>query len=247
MAELTVVTFNTHYGLRSLRDHATPYDLGAVLGDLAADVMCIQEVWRPDGIRGVVDVFAETHGYVMHHVVTGRATCRRRPWPHHHVDGEGTIGTAVLTRVPAQRRPDVLVGPTVGDPAPARAVVYVVIDSDDGGPPLQLVGVHLTSRLPHGPPLQLRRLSGALPGRGTAAVVAGDCNFWGPPVATLLGDGWRRAVTGRTWPARRPHSQIDHVLVRPRDVRILDAAVGGDVGSDHRPLRVRIGWPGASS
>jgi len=246
MAELTVVTFNTHYGLRSLHDHATPYDLGAVLGDLAADVMSIQEVWRPDGIRGVVDDFADQHGYVLHHVVTGRATCRRRRWPHHHPDGEGTIGTAILTRVAARREPDVLVGPTIGDPAPRRAVVHVVIDGDDDTSPLHLVGVHLTSRLPHGPPLQLRRLSGALPGRGTAAIVAGDCNFWGPPVATLLGDGWRRAVTGRTWPARRPHSQIDHVLVRPRDVGVLSAEVGADVGSDHRPVRVRVAWSRAS-
>jgi endonuclease/exonuclease/phosphatase family metal-dependent hydrolase len=243
MAELTLVTFNTHYGLRSLHDHATPYDLGAVLVDLAADAMVIQEVWRPDGIRGAVDDFAETHGYVMHHVVTGRATCRRRRWPHHHHDGEGTIGTAILTRVPAQRQPDVLVGPTLGDPAPRRAVVHVEVGAAGEAGPLQLVGVHLTSRLPHGPPLQLRRLAGALPGRGTAALVAGDCNFWGPPVVMLLADGWRRTVTGRTWPARRPHSQIDHVLVRPGDVRVLDAEVGADVGSDHRPLRVRVAWP----
>ena len=139
MAELTLVTFNTHYGLRSLHDHATPYDLGAVLVDLAADAMVIQEVWRPDGIRGAVDDFAETHGYAMHHVATGRATCRRRRWPHHHPDGEGTIGTAILTRVPAQRRPDVLVGPTLGDPAPRRAVVHVEVGGDDDTP-LQLVG-----------------------------------------------------------------------------------------------------------
>ncbi len=73
-------------------------------------------------------------------------------------------------------------------------------------------------------------------------MLAGDCNLWGPPVMAVLGDGWRRAVTGRTWPARRPHSQIDHVLVRPGDVRVVDAAVGGDVGSDHRPLRLRLAW-----
>jgi endonuclease/exonuclease/phosphatase (EEP) superfamily protein YafD len=77
-------------------------------------------------------------------------------------------------------------------------------------------------------------------------VVAGDCNFWGPPVVILLADGWRRTVTGRTWPARRPHSQIDQVLVRPGDVRVLDAEVGADVGSDHRPLRVRVAWPNGS-
>lgn len=240
MADLTLVSFNTHYGLRSLHDHATPYDLGAVLVDLTADVMVIQEVWRPDGIRGAVDDFAEGHGYAMHHVVTGRATCRRRRWPHHHADGEGTIGTAILTRVPARRCPDVLVGPTLGDPAPRRAVVHVEVDGD--GKLLQLVGVHLTSRLPHGPPMQLRRLAAALPPAGTPAVVAGDCNFWGPPVVALLGGGWRRTVRGRTWPARRPHSQIDQVLVRPGDVRCTDAAVGPDVGSDHRPLRVRLAW-----
>jgi endonuclease/exonuclease/phosphatase family metal-dependent hydrolase len=239
MAELSLVTFNTHYGLRSLHDHAVPYDLGAVLVGLAADVMVIQEVWRPDGIRGAVDDFAAAHGYVMHHLVSGRAT-RRRRWPHHDPDGEGTIGTAILTRVPTRRRGDILVGPTFGDPAPRRAVVHVEVAGD--GSPLQLVGVHLTSRLPHGPPLQLRRLAAALPAAGTAAVVAGDCNFWGPAVVALLGDGWRRGVTGRTWPARRPHSQIDHVLVRPGDVRVSDATIGDDVGSDHRPVRVRVAW-----
>ena len=242
MAELSVVTFNTHYGLRPLRGHAVAYDLGAVLEDLAADAMVIQEVWRPDGARGVVDEFAESHGYTMHHVVIGRATVRRR-WPHHHPDGEGTIGTAVLTRVAAERRPDVVVGPTFGDPAPRREVVHVVVEGDDDASQLDVMGVHLTSRLPHGPPLQLRRLAAALPPRGRATLVAGDCNFWGPPVSALLGDGWRRAVTGRTRPARRPHSQIDHVLLRPRDVRVLDAAIGPDVGSDHRPLRLRVAWP----
>jgi endonuclease/exonuclease/phosphatase family metal-dependent hydrolase len=46
-------------------------------------------------------------------------------------------------------------------------------------------------------------------------------------------------VRGRTWPAHRPHSQIDHVLVRD-DVEVVDAAVLGEVGSDHLPLRVTL-------
>lgn len=238
MPDLSLVTFNTHYGLRTVHEHAAPYDLGAVLSAMAADAMVLQEVWRPDGVRGDVDEFAAAHGYVMHHLVTGRATQRR--WPHHHADGEGTIGTAILTRVPARRRPDVVVGPTIGDPAPRRAVVHIEVGGDPS--PLQLVGVHLTSRLPHGPPHQLRRLKRALPDPGRPVVVAGDCNLWGPPVVALLADGWRRGVLGRTWPARRPHSQIDHVLVRPGDVRVTDATVGDDVGSDHRPLLVRVAW-----
>ena len=55
---------------------------------------------------------------------------------------------------------------------------------------------------------------------------------------TLL-PGWRRAVLGRTWPASRPHSQIDHILVRPQ-IGVVDSAVLGDVGSDHRPVRATL-------
>jgi len=63
-------------------------------------------------------------------------------------------------------------------------------------------------------------------------------NLWGPFVARLL-PGWRRTVRGRTWPAWRPHSQLDQVLVRgPLTF------CGGDVlpaaGSDHRAVRADL-------
>ena len=240
MPELTLVTFNTHYGVRSPRERGVPYDLGGVLDRLAADVMVVQEVWRPDGVGGLVDEFAARHGYAVHHVATGRATLRKA-WPHHDPDGEGTAGTAVLTRVGARPAPPIAVGPTLGDPAPARALPQVDVEVD-GDRPLRVVGVHLTSRLPYGPPAQLRRLAGALPAAGVPTVVAGDCNFWGPGVVALMGGRWRRGVTGRTWPAARPHSQIDHVLVRPGDVQVVDAAVLDPCGSDHRPLFARLAW-----
>jgi endonuclease/exonuclease/phosphatase family metal-dependent hydrolase len=51
--------------------------------------------------------------------------------------------------------------------------------------------------------------------------------------------GWRRAVFGRSWPAHRPHSQIDHVLVRD-DVTVLSGEVLGATPSDHRPIRARL-------
>ena len=38
-------------------------------------------------------------------------------------------------------------------------------------------------------------------------------NLWGPPIHAFLGQ-WQRAVKGKTWPAWRPHSQLDHILVR---------------------------------
>jgi endonuclease/exonuclease/phosphatase family metal-dependent hydrolase len=212
MAELTLVTFNTHYGIRPRRGGGgEPYDLAAVLRSLAADVMVIQEAWRPDGETGVVDAFAAEHGYASHHVLTGRASVGAR-WPVLVPDGAGTSGIAVLTRVPARPVRDVVVGPTPGDPAPSRAVPHLEVRVD--GQALQVIGVHLTSRLPHGPPIQLRRLGRMLPAPGTPTVVAGDCNLWGPAVLAVLRDGWRRGVTGRTWPAPLPHSQIDHVLIR---------------------------------
>jgi endonuclease/exonuclease/phosphatase family metal-dependent hydrolase len=160
-----------------------------------------------------------------------------RHWPHLARNGEGTLGIGVLTRLPARRIGAIQLGPTVGDPAPARTALHVEIDV--GGSPLQVVAVHLTSRLLHGPMVQLGRLARAVP-EDDAAVIAGDCNFWGPGVRMYL-RGWRRAVRGRTWPARFPHSQIDHVLVRPM-MKVHRGEVLPDVGSDHRPVRADLSW-----
>ena len=106
---------------------------------------------------------------------------------------------------------------------------------------VDLVGVHLTSRLPYGPPIQLRRLAPQLPPPGRPAIVAGDCNFWGPGVQAFL-PGWQRTVRGRTWPASRPHSQIDHILRRGAATapRCSTARCSPDVGSDHRPVRATL-------
>ncbi len=236
MPSFTLVTFNTHYGLRTPRSRCAPYDLAATLDRMGMpEVMVIQEMWRPDGERGSVDEWAQRNGYELFGVTLGRSTLRGR-WPHYHVDGEGTVLLAVLSRIPARVMATPSVGPLIGDPSPQRRVLHTEVTVGDRA--VQLVGVHLTSRLPHGPPIQLRRLSRVLPNSNQPAVVAGDCNFWGPPVCALL-PGWTRAVKGRTWPASRPHSQIDHVLVRgPIDVETAD--ILGDVGSDHRPVRVRL-------
>ncbi len=111
---------------------------------------------------------------------------------------------------------------------------------DAGGSTLDVVAVHLSSRVPRGPVFQLLDLRGKLPVPERVAVVAGDFNFWGPTVRALL-PGWRRTVRGRTWPARAPHSQIDHILVRPT-MRATTSAVLAPVGSDHRPVRATIRW-----
>ena len=75
--------------------------------------------------------------------------------------------------------------------------------------------------------------------RGLAAdgpqIIAGDFNFWGPPVGALF-RGWQRPVRGRTYPANRPHSQIDHVLVRGGIEAARRRGARGDaVGPPARP------------
>ena len=241
MAELSLASFNIHYGVRPGPEPHTGFDVTAALATLDADVLVIQEVWRPDGGPSAVDDAARELGFAIHHLELGRATVRGR-WPHVTTgsDSDGTIGVAIVTNLPTRIVERIVVGPTVGDPIRDRAVVRAALDVE--GVTVQLVGVHLSSRLPHAPPIQLRRLARVVPPPGVPTIVAGDCNFWGPGVRTFF-RGWRRAVRGRTWPAAHPHSQIDHVLVRAVDVEVLEGRVLPDLGSDHRPVRVRLRIP----
>jgi endonuclease/exonuclease/phosphatase family metal-dependent hydrolase len=242
MPELKITSFNCHAGLQARRNGVCePYDLHAALRGFDADVIVIQESWTPDGRDPAVREFGEEIGAEVFELRFGRA--RLEPWPHVPRDGAGVgdVGLAIVSRVPAEVRGRLAVGTVPGDPTPERGGLHVELDVD--GTKVDLVGVHLTSRLPYGPPTQLRRLRPQLPDEGRPAIVAGDCNFWGPGVTGLL-PGWSRTVRGRTWPARRPHSQIDHILVRPADgVEVVDSAVLPPVGSDHLPVRATLRLP----
>jgi endonuclease/exonuclease/phosphatase family metal-dependent hydrolase len=109
-----------------------------------------------------------------------------------------------------------------------------------------VAGTHM-AHLSSGSPVQFARLRRELAtcASGGPAVLAGDLNLWGPPVDALL-RGWRRAVRGRTWPAWRPHSQPDHVLVHG-DVEVVRGEVFEHAGSDHRPVRAMLRVEGSSS
>jgi endonuclease/exonuclease/phosphatase family metal-dependent hydrolase len=248
VAEVTIISFNSHAGIRPRRMSTPgralrrrpdpgPYDLVGALCEFDADVIVVQESYRPDDGECAVEHAARARGMQLFEAPFGQALLK--PWPHLVRAGTGVKGLAVLTKLEARRLPDVRIPRVPGDPAQTRCALRVELELDDG--PVELIAVHLTSRLPHGPPVQLARLRPHLPPEKPRAVVAGDLNFWGPPAVRLL-RGWHRTVRGRTWPAHRPHSQIDHVLVRP-GVEVVQAAVLPDVGSDHRPVRVRLRFP----
>jgi endonuclease/exonuclease/phosphatase family metal-dependent hydrolase len=254
MNELTVATLNVHGGQRSRRvstprmRRRTPppatassngaFDVTGALRAADADVLVVQESWWPDDGPAAVDVIAAENRATVHWAAFGRGIVE--PWPHiistrpHRACGR--IGLAVVSRRPAKLVEMIPVGDVPGDPALRRCALHVALDV--GGHDLDLIAVHLSSRLPYAPPMQLRNLRRRLPPPDRRAVLVGDFNLWGPAVVAML-PGWRRAVRGRTWPAHRPHSQIDHVLVRD-DVEVVDAAVLGEVGSDHLPVRVTL-------
>lgn len=235
MRQLVFATFNAQYGLRPGRDSWEAYDLVGACRRLEADVLVLQEVWRPDHGPGVLDALAE-HSYQVADLPLTQATRVPGSRPRVARAGTGTVGIAVLSRFPIRARRTLPIGRVLRDPVGPRGALGVEIDVD--GTAFDVVTVHTSSRVPYGPVIHLARLRPQLPDCSRPAVVAGDCNIWGPVVARVL-PTWRRAVLGRTWPAHRPHSQIDHILVNER-VEVLGGEVLDNVGSDHRPVRATL-------
>ena len=151
---------------------------------------------------------------------------------------QGTWGIAILVRpslpIEATR---VLPMRTLRADRVERAAL--VLDVTVEGRPVSVAGTHM-SHLHMGSHRNWAELRRGL--RGLArpdAVLAGDMNTWGPLVRRFM-PGWQRAVIGPTWPTRRPHSQIDHILVRGTGLRPVSGVVFPDSGSDHRPVRAEI-------
>ena len=114
----------------------------------------------------------------------------------------------------------------------------LVVDLTVDGMPVSVAGTHM-SHLHYGSHRNWADLRGLLREEARPdAVLAGDMNTWGPLVRRFL-PGWHRAVKGATWPAWRPHSQIDHILVRGR-LRAVSGSVCPASGSDHRPVRATL-------
>jgi len=168
----------------------------------------------------------------------------------------GAWGIAVLSRLPVIDHHVVDLGRLPRDRARRAALVTRIDGSGSGsgsgtasGAGVTVVGTHM-SHLSYGSPVHFRRLSQILDAdplvAAGPAVLAGDMNLWGPPAGVLFsfsgkrgGARWRRAVRGRTWPAWRPHSQVDHILVRG-PLAVEHAEVLPMAGSDHRPVRARL-------
>ncbi len=164
---------------------------------------------------------------------------------------EGTWGLAVLTALPVLSSEVLGLGRLARD-FTDRCALVVELDAGSsahrpGAPAraprsdtvLKVIGTH-SAHVTAGSPVQIRRLCRMLESSGTPSALAGDMNLWGPPLLLLM-PGWRRAVRARTWPAWRPHSQPDHILVNRR-LRVLGGEAVRTGNSDHLAVRARICW-----
>lgn len=226
-AEVSIAAWNVFQGLLNPgRANAWAANPGLIdkIGALDADVLVLPELWQfrhPEAT--LAEDVAGALGYELHQWISDRPSRKRENvrWR-----------MAVLTRIPV-RPLDPLLMPQLG-PFARRAVLRLhLIDSGLNLAGLHLYGIHL---LINGAPRGWMQERSYL--RDVAAnhdVVLGDFNMWSPLVKRDA-RSLRPAVTGRTFPAPRPHSQIDHMLVSER-VRVVDSAVLPDQGSDHRAVR----------
>jgi endonuclease/exonuclease/phosphatase family metal-dependent hydrolase len=224
-----LASMNTH-GARSADGRA--YDLAAACHRLNADVIALQEVWRPHGEPDPVAEIASALGAEAIYA----DLCADIDLRSLGISGEtaqGRWGLTVLTTVPVSHYEVASLGRTPGDPIP-RAAQLVTLTMPGGGR-LRLANTHLTHLLAS--PVQLLRLVRHLTATDVPTVIAGDLNM--PLPVTGLAVGYAPAVIGRTYPAHQPVLQLDHILADRRVARR-----GGEVlapaGSDHRPVRARL-------
>jgi endonuclease/exonuclease/phosphatase family metal-dependent hydrolase len=233
MPELTVAVFNLHWGVDM---RARPFDPMETCVALDADVLVLPEAWRPHGRPAFVDELAARTGAALHDVAF---MSDRNPARPRHLEPPpgpaGTCGLAVLSRLPVRSFTAVALPKAPGDVVERRHAIVAEVEVDGVG--VAIGGIHASHRLWGSLP-QLRTLDRELGARGVPSAIAGDCNMWGPPIGVVLRDRVR-AVRGRTWPAWRPHSQIDHIWI-DGSLEAIDGAVGPATGSDHRPVRARL-------
>lgn len=242
MTEVTLATFNVHWGRGSVRGGLVPFDVPTACANLDAEVIVLQESWAPDDAPSQHDAAAALLGWSVVAASLGRSTLHPQPaviGPPGSVGvGEGEWGVAVLSRFPILRYRQIDLPPLRLDKVRR---VLLLVDLDVDGSPLTVIGTHF-SHLEFGSVAHAGPLRRSLPASDQAAVLLGDMNMWGWCLSAIAPPGWTRIGSGNTWPAHRPISRIDHMLCSEAVTEVW-SDVSADLGSDHRAVRARIRIP----
>jgi endonuclease/exonuclease/phosphatase family metal-dependent hydrolase len=147
-----------------------------------------------------------------------------------HVE-QGTWGLGLLTRLEVEDVRVISLGREPREKVQRALLVAQLRNNDRSFYVLAIHGAHLS----HGSYRQYQRVSEFVETLDPELpiLIGGDFNSWRPLLRLLL-PGWHSLATGRTWPAPRPHSQIDHILGRGPWKSIQSFTRDG--GSDHMAL-----------
>lgn len=216
-----VASWNVHMGLHN---DGGRNDLVTECKTLDADVLVLQEAWWHDGhSNDLAEQVALAIGGELH-VYSAPGPQRRAPY-------RWTV--AIISRVKSERLDDIAL---VGTRGPERVMVRVrLVDHDIVIAGAHLDGIHALRRRPD---LWQRQRVDFRRHAAENDIIVGDLNMWAT-VVNRDARPLRNAISGRTWPSSRPHSQIDHILVNNR-LDIIDGEVMGDMGSDHRAVRATL-------
>lgn len=231
---LRVLTYNIHHG-EGTDGKLDLARIAGVIGEVAPDIVALQEVDRRAARTGNVDQPAELAKLTGMNVAFGANI---------PLQG-GHYGNAVLARLPIAREENRLL-PSIGG-GEQRGVLDVRLKLPGGDDEVRLLATHLDARGPNAERLASADAINELLARdaATPTLLAGDLND--TPASEVLRRfeaAWQIATREPhlTSPAGKPRRQIDFALSSPAnrwrvvETRALDEAVA----SDHRPLLVVI-------
>ncbi|MDE2404803.1 MAG: endonuclease/exonuclease/phosphatase family protein [Sphingomonadales bacterium] len=231
--DLTFASYNIHKGV-GLDRRRDPERILAVLHELDADVVALQEVDRRFGRRAAVLPVHAIRDHGRYHLVPFAMLPDSMGWHGNALLVRHGIEVQAVTPVPL---------PTL-EPRGA-----VCADLSVDGRPVRVVGMHLDlSGLRRRQQLRAVQVHLAQRATATPTVLMGDFNEWSVRGGALraLAPGWRVLETGPSFPARRPLARLDRIVVCGR-CECLGAGVHhsalSTVASDHLPIfaRLRLG------
>lgn len=222
---LRVMSYNIRSG-RGTDDRTDLCRIAAVIASFDPDVVALQEVDAGRPRSGAVDQAGE---------LAARLGMEAR-FAATVASGDERYGIATLTRLPIEESSTRCL-PRRGTAEP-RCSLATRMTWPAGGEarPIELVNTHLSVRRRERP-AQAEALACDGPGD---LVLAGDLNCTGwSAVLRRLCCGLSAAVRARSWPARLPLIQLDHILFRGA-LRVVRSgawkAAGARAASDHLPV-----------